>query len=191
MRRIIALAVAIPLAFSAAPQEAELQLDTRPRKLDCTNLDWMKEGRPIFVDSGGGVRLGISTRKDIVSNGEPVVVDIWVDNQSENVVLSGGWCPPYLHNGDVYDASGHRLIGIHEQLRLDAEKKGGTIVDVCASTEIAILVPPHTCKAPADAHSDHFRLNYNLPSGVYYVFPASGTDPLLFKQGLKITVRER
>jgi hypothetical protein len=192
MRPLITLALAVPLlALAAVPQESKLELDTRPRKLDCTHLDWMKQGRPVFVDSGDGVRLGISTRNDIVSPGEPVVVDIWVDNQSDKAVWSGGRCPPYLHYGDVFDASGRRLVGIREQRRREAEKSGGTTVDVCQSTEMLVPVPPHTCKAPVDVHGNNYTLDYNLAPGVYYIFPVSRTDPRRFKEGLKITVRER
>jgi hypothetical protein len=116
---LLLLAVAIPttlgaqqrstgptLFAAAAQQETASHLDTRPRKLDCTRLGSMKEGSPVFVDSGNGARLGISTEKDIVAPGEPVVVGIWVDNQTDKPVMAGGRRPPYLHFGDVFDASG-------------------------------------------------------------------------------------
>ena len=186
--RLILLAV--PLLCGAAQQDTRPQLDTRPRKLDCSRLDWMTKGRPIFVDSRDGVRLGISTQKDVVAFGEPVMVDIWVDNRSDKPVNSGGRCPPYLHFGDVFDASGHRLISNREQTKLDAGKNGRTTVDVCESTEILVAIPAHTCATPVDAHGDNYTLDYKLAPGVYYVFPGRGTDPTLFKQGLKITVRE-
>lgn len=151
----------------------------------------MKIGRPVFVGAQDRVRLGISTRKDVIAVGEPVMVDLWVDNQSDKPVMSGGRCPPYLHSGDVFDASGHRLIGIREQSKLDAEKNGGTTVEVCEFTEILIEVPAHTCMAPIDAHGDNYVLDYKLPPGVYYVFPVRGVDPALYRQGLKITVHQR
>jgi hypothetical protein len=102
--------------------------------------------------------------------------------------MSGGRCPPFRYSGDVFDASGQRLIGIREQSKLDAEKNGGTTVEVCQSTEILIEVPAHTCMAPADAHGDNYVLDYKLTPGVYYVLPARGVDPALYRQGLKITV---
>src|SRR5262245_43660588 len=177
--------------ISAQQQNTTSQIDTRPRPLDCSRLDWMKRGRPVFVDSGGGVRVGISTSKSIVAEGEPVLVDIWIDNQSDKPVSSGGRCPPYLHHGDVFDSSGRRLIGTQEQVKLDAQKKGGDIVHVCASTEMLVEIPPHTCKAPADAHGDTYTLDYVLGPGVYYLFPVRGTDPKLFMRGLKITVHPK
>jgi len=187
---LLVLLLAVPLTCGAAPQETKLQLDTRPRKLDCSRLDWMTKGRPVFFDSSDGVRIGIATQKDVVAFGEPVVVDFWVDNQSDKPVHSGGRCPPYLHFGDVFDASGHRLIGNREQERLDAEKKGGTTMNVCVSAEVVVSIPAHTCVPPVDAQGDNYTLDYKLAPGVYYVFPWNGTDPTLFKQGLKITVRE-
>jgi hypothetical protein len=180
----------VPLPSGAAGQETTLELDRRPRKLDCTRLDWMKIGRPVFASGQDGVRVGISTKKDVVAVGEPVVVDLWIDNQSDKPVKSGGRCPPYRYSGDVFDAAGHRLIGIREQSKLDAEKNGGTTVEVCASTEILIEVPAHTCMAPVDAHGDNYVLDYKLTPGEYYVFPARGVDPALYRQGLKITVRQ-
>jgi hypothetical protein len=190
-RLLLVACIAGPTFYGISAQQQNMtsQLDTRPRTLDCGRLDWMKDGRPVFVDSGDGVRVGISTSKSVVAEGERVIVDIWVDNQSDKPVLSGGRCPPYLHHGDVFDSSGRRLVGAQEQERLDAQKKGGDTVSVCASTEILVEIPPHSCKAPVDAHGDNFALGYVLRPGVYYVFPGRGTDPKLFTRGLKITVR--
>jgi hypothetical protein len=42
---------------------------------------------------------------------------------------------------------------------------------------------------PSEAGESGLKLDYKLDPGVYYVFPVSGTDPALFKQGLMITVR--
>jgi hypothetical protein len=150
----------------------------------------MKERRPVFAGDKDGVRFGISARKSIVSLGEPIIVDIWVDNGSDKPVMSGGKCPPYLHFGDVFDQSGNRVIGIGERARLDAERNGGTTVMVCASTEVLVEIPARTCMAPVDAHADNLTLDYKLAPGVYYLFPGHGTDPALFKQGFMISVRE-
>jgi hypothetical protein len=151
----------------------------------------MSQGRPIFVDSSDGVRLGISTKKNVVAPGGSITVDIWVDNRSDKPVLSGGRCPPCLHFGDVFDSEGRWLVGTHKQAKLDAEKNGRATVEVGASTEVLIEVPAHTCMAPVDAHGDNFTLDYRLHPGVYCVFPTRGADPKLSNQGLKITVRER
>jgi len=182
--------LAVLLPSGAAERETRRELDTRARRLDCSRLDWMNIGRPVFVSAKDGVRSGISTRKDVFAVGEPVIVDLWIDNQSDKPVMSGGRCPPYRYSGDVFDASGHRLIGIRERSKLDAEKNGGTTVEVCASTEILIEVPAHTCMAPVDAHGDNYVLDYRLTPGVYYIFPARGVDPALYRQGLKVTVRQ-
>jgi hypothetical protein len=187
---LLLVLLAVPRSSGAAQQETRLELDTRPRRLDCTRLDWMNIGRPVFVSAKDGVRFGISTRKDVFAAGEPVIVDLWIDNQSDKPVMSGGRCPPYRYTGDVFDASGHRLIGIREQSNLDAEKNGVTTVEVCASTGILIEVPAHTCMAPVDAHGDSYVLDYRLTPGEYYIFPARGVDPALYKTGLKITVRQ-
>jgi hypothetical protein len=181
---------AIAPVSAANQQEAPAQLDAHSWKLDCAHLDFLKEGRPVFFGSMTEVRSGIATRKAVVTVGEPIIVDLWVDNRTEKPILSGGRCPPYLFRGDVFDSSGHRVIGVREQANLDAEKKGAATVEVCANTEILVEIPPHTCMVPVAAHADNFTLDYNLPPGTYYVFPGRGTDPALFKQGLVITVRE-
>ena len=185
----LVLVVAVVSISGTAQQENQPQLVSTSSKFDCTQLESMKEPHPVFVGKKDGVRLGISTRKPIVSPGEPVIVDIWVDNRSDKPVMSGGRCPPYLHFGDVFDQSGNRLIGIDEQAALDAEKDGRETVSVCASAEIFVEIPAHTCLVPIDAHQDNLTLDYRLAPGVYYVFPERGIDPALFKQGLMITVR--
>jgi hypothetical protein len=182
--------VAVVSISSAAQQDNQPQLVRTPTKLNCTQPEFMKERRPVFVRNKDGVRIGISTRKPIVSLGEPVVVDIWVDNRSDKPVMSGGRCPPYLHFGDVFDHSGNRLIGSDEQAALDARKNAEERVRVCASAETFVEIPAHTCKGPVDARQDNLTLDYKLAPGVYYVFPERGIHPAFFKQGLMITVRE-
>jgi len=150
----------------------------------------VKENRPVFVGSDTGVRLGVSTRKTVVAVGEPIILSLWIDNQSDRTVMSGGRCPPVRHFGDVFDKSGRRLIGVQERATLDSEKKGVAMVDVCASTEVLVEVPAHTCMPPVDSLGDNITLDHKLKPGVSYVLPTRGTDPLLFKQGLMITVRE-
>ena len=191
MRRLL---LGVTIASISGTVGAQQQIVPQPIngsvKLDCEQLGFMKEPRPVFVGDQDGVRFGISTRKLIVSRGEPVTVDIWVDNRSDQPVMSGGRCPPYLHFGDVFDQSGNRLIGTSEHARVDAERNGRTTVTACASTEVLVEIPAHTCMGPVDAHEDNLTLDYKLAPGVYYVFPRRGTDPTLFKQGLMITVRE-
>jgi hypothetical protein len=183
------LVVAVVSISGTAQQENQPQLVSTPTKLDCTRPGFMKERHLVFIRNKDGVRVGISTRKPIVLLGEPVIVDIWVDNGSDKPVMSGGRCPPYLHFGDVFDHSGNRLIGT-DQAKLDAGKNPRETVRVCASTEILVEIPAHTCMAPVDSHQDNLTLDYKLAPGVYYVFPERGIDPALFKQGLMITVRE-
>lgn len=172
-----------------AQQGKQRQIVSTPTKLDCT-ASVLKERHPVFVRNKDGVGFGISTQKPIVLLGEPVIVDIWVDNRSDKPVMSGGRCPPYLHFGDVFDQWGNRVIGIDEQEKLDAGKNRRETVRVCASTEALVEIPAHTCMGPADAHQDNLTLNYKLAPGVYYVFPEQAVDPALFKQGLMITVRK-
>jgi len=180
----------LPLCCAALAQP--LQLDTTPRKLDCKHLDLLtKDRQPVFVGRDDEVRIGISTQKNIVAPGEPILVDLWVDNRTDRAAYSGGRCIlPYRHAGDVFDEWGHRLIGIQEQAALNARKRGIELVEVCSMSELVSVIPPHTCMGPIDAREDGLRLDHELKPGVYYVFPRSGTDPALFKQGLVITVRQ-
>ena len=184
------LVVGVVSISVTAQQENQPQPVRTPRKLDCTQPECMKKSHPVFVRNQDGVRVGISTRKPVVSLGEPVIVDIWVDNRSDKPVLSGGRCPPYLHFGDVFDKWGNRLIDIGAQAKLDAGTNPQETVRVCASTEVLVEIPAHTCMGQVDAHQDKLTLDYRLAPGVYYVFPERGIDSALFKRGLKITVRE-
>jgi hypothetical protein len=81
---LLRMLLAVPLSCGAAQRDTGPQLDMRPRKLDCSRLDRMTKGRPVFVDSREGVRLGISTQKDVVAFGEPVAVDISYRTQMPN-----------------------------------------------------------------------------------------------------------
>lgn len=173
--------------FDAAPQQ-DAKLELRPFKLDCMHLEYMKKGRPVFVGADDGVRIGISTQKDVVAPGDPIIVDLWIDNRTDKPTMSGGRCGQ-PHSGDVFDESGHRLISFEEQAERDAEREGKSIVWACASTSAFVEIPAHTCKMPGDAGEIGLKLDYKLAPGVYYVFPIRGTDPALFKRGLVITVR--
>src|SRR5689334_20303589 len=117
-RLLLVVAIASALWTVGAQKQSLPQLVNATAKLDCTQLGFMKERRPVFVGDRDGVRFGISTRNLLVSRGEPVIVDIWVDNQSDQPVMSGGRCSPYLHFGDVFDQSGNRLIGTSEHARV-------------------------------------------------------------------------
>jgi hypothetical protein len=189
-RLLLVATLTAPSLFHMAAQQrgTEMQLDSRPRPLDCSRLEVLKNRAPLFFDGGDGVRVGISTAKGVVTEGGPVVVGIWTDNRSDKPVNSGGECPPFLFTGDVFDSSGRRLIGAQEQTKLDAQKKGGDIVEVCSMSLPLVQIPPHTCKAPGDSFSANRTLDYVLGPGVYYLVPGHGTDPRLFTRGLKITV---
>ena len=189
--RLLALCLLVMTPASVAfQQNSQPQDGLDSRKLDCSSIGNQKEGGPVFVGSMTGVRNGISTRKATVTAGEPVTIDLWVDNRSDEPAGTGGRCQPYLFEGDVFDSSGRRVIGILEQAKLDAEKRGGTVVEVCTSAEMLIQVPPHTCVGPRSAHGDAFTLDYKLQPGTYYVFPTRDTDPTIFKQGLMIKILE-
>lgn len=176
------LLVATALVTSSVASQKET--GSQPGKLDCAHLDYMKKGRPVFVGANDGVRWGISAPKETVILGEPIIVDIWIDNRTDKPILAGGRCTN-LHSGDVFDHSGHLMIGRHEK-KHDLER-----LEVCSATDVIIEIPAHTCREPVDAQGSNFTLDYNLAPGVYYVFPTRGTDPSLFKQGLMITVREQ
>jgi hypothetical protein len=171
-----------------AKQEANPQLERNPQ-LDCTNLDFLKQRQPVFVGGDHDVRIGIAAQKTVFAAGEPVKVDLWIDNRSDQPTWSGGRCS-YEHRGDVFDESGHRLIGVFEQQRLEAAKENKELVEVCAMTDVLVEIPAHTCKRPVEALERNLTLDYKLPPGVYYLFPKNGTDPTLFKQGFIITVRK-
>jgi len=191
MRRLL---LGVTIASISGTVGAQQQIVPQPIngsvKLDCEQLGFMKERRPVFVGNKDGVRFGISTRKPIVSLGEPIIIDFWVDNRSDKPVTSGGRCPPYHLFVDVFDQSGNRVIEIGEQARVEEERNGLMTVTVCASTNILVEIPAHTCMRTVDTHEDNLTVDYKLAPGVYYVFPVRGTDPALFRQGLMITVRE-
>ena len=128
---------------SQIPPQAGAQVDTTLHLAQPPQAGWHSprlsaKGRPIFV---GGMDGGISTRKAVVSFGEPVVVDIWIDNRTDRPAHSGGRCLPFLELVDAFDESGHRLISRHEQAELDAKATGFETVDVCASTGPIVEIP--------------------------------------------------
>ena len=130
VRPLILPVLAVAAISGVAQEKSGVYLDLSPPKLDCNHLDFLREGKPVFFGSMDGLRLGISTRKATVSFGEPVKVDLWVDNRSDKPTWSGGRCPTFLHFGDVFDESGRRVIGIVEQATIEAERKGGTIIQL-------------------------------------------------------------
>jgi hypothetical protein len=153
------------------------------------HLEALKKGRPVFAGSEDGVRIGIATRKDVVASGEPVMVDLWIDNRTDTPTPGCSRCENVpLWAVEVFDESGRRLVSIHEQRELDDKKAGIERMEVCSGIRIAATIPPHTCRAPAEGGGSNWMLDYKLAPGRYYVFPTMGTDPRLYKQGLLITV---
>src|ERR1035438_4649810 len=91
--RIPYVLILTALAQLHAQQSAtHLQLDTHPPKLDCNKLDFMKERKPIFGASPTGSHVGIAVSKTSFDAGEPVLVDVWIDNQTEHETFADRGC---------------------------------------------------------------------------------------------------
>ena len=176
-----ALATLAAIASIAAQQDAQTERHCGPQT-------HAANAHPKFMEGNPGVWWGISTNKNTVSPGEAIRLNIWIENRTNREESASG-CPPFLHEGDVFDIDGHRLISRRERRIQELRSKGTQTIDVCASATLLVPIPPHTCLAPSVYYGQNYQLDYDLPPGVYYVFPTTGVAQSSFRDGLKITVQ--
>jgi hypothetical protein len=94
-----------------AKSEAKNPIADLPK--DCAKADFSKLGRPVTVQEEEGMAFALSTAPASVSFGDPVPLNLWIDNQTDKqasvwscMTLDFFWAEGF----DVYDAYGHRLL---------------------------------------------------------------------------------
>jgi hypothetical protein len=128
-----------------------------------------------------GLSMGISTPRLTFQVNDPVLIYVWVNNQTddEKVLMS---CSMWWDWGvDVYDSEGHAMKTKGEQ---DSES-----VRICGRN-LTLRIPPHSC-SPLQDMGDvaiDLRKDRTLPSGSYFVTEKGLTPPL---RGLSIAIVDK
>jgi hypothetical protein len=123
-------------------------------------------GNLIVFPPRQGIAYGISTDTTTFPKGEPIRVNIWIDNRSETVFRSG-LCDMFGDWGvAVWNDSGKRLLSTREQRHMEG-------VTVCDSNAL-IEVKPQSCEV---VNYTDLALSFTLAPGRYRIaelpWPAS------------------
>jgi hypothetical protein len=85
----------------------------------------MKESKPVFDANANSVHYGVALHKTTFDEGEPILIDLWIDNQSEHETYGvGGSDCRYPYTTVLFDDQGHRLLSNQEQQDRENEKEG-------------------------------------------------------------------
>jgi hypothetical protein len=180
-----ALLILMPL-FSAA-QKAQNVL---PR--ECANADFSATGRPVLFQFRNGLQLGISAPPASFSAGDPIVLDVWIVNQSESerLVMSCSDVDRWMWDLQIYDPSWHLKETRDEQderRNPDPALKVQHQLRVCYRN-LALRVPPHSCSPLYDVGhvvTSDLAKRFDLSPGNYFVSP-KGLAPQM--KGLPLTI---
>jgi len=176
----------------AAAQESPKQTDKkniheRAQGLPytCSQSDVAKYGNPVIFRRSDGLAFGVSTKQDVVRKNEPLVVNIWLLNESADNFYYGLCCEStFLDWIDVLDASGHRLPNSGE---VKGSKRGIESVRVCTCSEAIHPHLPGFCGVIDSGTLNRPDTAYNLPPGKYSVTEAESGTPFSYKPGTSVT----
>jgi hypothetical protein len=158
------------------------------RVLDtCSPADIAKYGRPVMYPFQRGLSFGLSAPKPQVKMGEPLVVYVWLSNQSSTDFYYGLCCEDtFLDWIEVFNANHQRLVSFREQAT-----NGRDVIRACTCSEE--IHPRHSGFCGV---IDNGTLNraYDLSPGAYTVVgvrhgPGTTTpeSPITI-DGLKISI---
>lgn len=183
---VIVAALVILSAFHAVAQN-ELPL---PR--ECSDVDFGATGRPVLFQFRNGLLLGISAPTASFSTKAPILLDVWVVNQTdaEQSVVSCSDVDMWTLDLQVYDSQWHLQETRNEReerLNPDPALKVQHELRRCFRN-LALRIPPHSCAPLHDVGrvvTTDLAKRYDLPSGGYFVTQKKLTLPV---RALSITV---
>lgn len=158
---------ALALAYNVATaQSAPPGISLFP---DCDKPDLLAHGRPMMMFVGPHLGMGISVGKDTFKAGEPIKLNVWVDNQADTPVgvMTCETLDLFQSRGfEIFDAEGHRILS-REDAGVCSSDPAPPDVWVC-HRNFPISIPAHTCVTRDDYDfSINLAAGYDLPPADY------------------------
>jgi hypothetical protein len=168
--------------------------DEQPLPAECVNADSKSTGRPIMFPARDGLSFGISTPHTTLVVDDPVLIYVWVNNQTDKEKVLGSCTMWWGWGVTVYDSQWHEIKTHTEQ---EQERRGEQPVPIC-TRNVALRIPPHSCGLLRDIRdvSVDLREDRDLPAGEYFVTEkrlTSSGQSLMAKstRWLKIVITEK
>lgn len=137
----------------------------------CAKAEFTQRGEPFMFPAINGVAHGLS-----ITPGKPLVLNIWMDNQtSEDKTYFVGCYPNFDNLFEIRNASG---------LPMDYAR-AKDIEPLECSYNIGIKIFPHTWQY---VETVDLSLNRNLPPGEYFIYARPVSQPLKNLRSLRISV---
>jgi hypothetical protein len=166
------------LVLIVTPGHSAKQNDLRK---ECASANFTKPGRPVMFPPHDGLSMGISTPRLTFQVSDPVLIYVWVNNQTneEKVLMS---CSMWWDWGiEVYDSGWHAI-------KTKAEQNSES-VPICGRN-LSLHIPPHSCGLLQDMGDVAIDLQTDriLPSGNYFVTEKGLAPPM---RGLSIAIADK
>ena len=151
---------------------------------ECVKAASTTTGRPVIFTPHDGLSMGISTPNPTLEVSDPVVIYVWVNNQTDNeaVLMS---CSMWWDWGvTVYDAERH-VVKTHTKQELE-RRPGWQEAKICGRN-IRLRIPPRSC-GPLQDMGDvkiNLREDRDMPVGNYFVTQKGKTRP---QRGIRIAI---
>lgn len=99
----------------------------------CSQADLGKYGYPVMFSRANGAAFGASTERTKFPRGEPIILAIWLSNESRRDVQTGGcsFLEDHIH---VFDSTGRRLLSKAEQEDIRLRRQGRQSIRVCSES---------------------------------------------------------
>jgi len=150
---------------------------------ECATADFTKTGRPVMFPTHDGLSMGLSTPHRTFLVNDPVLIYVWVNNQTdrEKVLMS---CSMWWDWGiSVYNSS-------WQAVKTRGEQDPKIVNMPICGRNLELFIQPHSCGPLQDMGDVKIDLGKDrtLPSGSYFV-----TEKRLPRstRGLSITVVDK
>ena len=135
---------------------------------ECAKATSTTTGRPVMISPPDGLSMGISTPRPTLEVSDPVIIYVWVNNQtdSEKILMS---CSMWWDWGiTLYDAEWQ---AIKTRTKQEPERRpDGKEATICGRN-LRLRIPPHSC-GPLQDMGDvkiNLREDRDMPVGNYFV----------------------
>lgn len=154
---------------------------------DCDKPELLSMGRPLMMQRGKDLALGLSMVQHEFKAGENITLHVWVDNTSNTPagVMTCMGLDYFKATGfDLYDAYGHRVLRRNEAKRQEQCKTHPDLASRefgwSCTRNFPITIPAHTCITNDEYDfTTGLTAGYDLPPGEYTVRPrASDSEDL-------------
>lgn len=190
---------------SPKPKSSDSVVNQKTAQSQAANADVTSNSHQVMFPARHGIAWGISVDRADFRRGDSISIDIWMDNQTDQM-YHYQMCCAYSATKiiDVYEASHHRVRSHYEQDREENRKKAREEIPEVCTCSAEILVSPHSHKIVDRAFLDE---QYTVGPGQYFIteksesqqpveksdsdFPALAVQPSPPTQGITISISDK